>query len=241
MTNKYFDERKNPQPGEPHYLCLSDLKCALDLFTCDEKVDVLDYGCGTSPYQYLFPHATYFRADLESNSTLERLDFLLEKNGKCSAPDRSFDIVLSTQVLEHVQEPKVYISECYRLLREGGRLLLTTHGTFPDHACPDDYYRWTLQGLANLIESEGFIVHSKIKITTKQRAFFYFFQQLLSSIYISRKKSIGILMWLCRRSILSNLVEFHKVIDTHYSGNRVVRNDFNQHPFYLCILVEAVK
>lgn len=245
MKNKYFYERHCPQIGEDHYLCLSDLKMALDLFSSEKNINILDYGSGSSPYRSLFPNSHYLRADLKSASLVDSnsldLDFYLDKDGKCNCSDKSFDLILSTQVLEHVKQPVVYINECHRMLKDEGRLLLTTHGTFPDHACPDDYYRWTLEGLTCLLESEDFSVKSKMKITTNQRAFLYFFQQFLPSLFTSRKNLSGGLLWLLKKTILSNLSSFHKSTDFHYSNCRVVMSDFDQHPFYICILVEAVK
>ena len=62
-----------------------------------------------------------------------------------------FDIVLSTQVLEHVADPTTYLSECRRLLRSGGFLVVTTHGLMHYHPDPEDYWRWTSAGLRKLL------------------------------------------------------------------------------------------
>jgi 2-polyprenyl-3-methyl-5-hydroxy-6-metoxy-1,4-benzoquinol methylase len=43
-------------------------------------------------------------------------------------PDRSFDCVLSTEVLEHTPEPMVGLRELTRVVKPGGRLILTTPG-----------------------------------------------------------------------------------------------------------------
>lgn len=40
--------------------------------------------------------------------------------------DKSYDVVLSADVLEHVTEPLKYLKECYRILKDGGILILTT-------------------------------------------------------------------------------------------------------------------
>jgi SAM-dependent methyltransferase len=69
--------------------------------------------------------------------------------------DASFDAVMSTQVLEHVTDPALYLSECARVLRPGGRLRLSTHGTFVYHPDPDDYWRWTCAGLQKVVTDAG--------------------------------------------------------------------------------------
>jgi SAM-dependent methyltransferase len=50
----------------------------------------------------------------------------------------------------------VYLAEAYRVLRPGGRMLLSTHGVFVYHPDPDDYWRWTCAGLRRAVEQTGF-------------------------------------------------------------------------------------
>jgi SAM-dependent methyltransferase len=64
-------------------------------------------------------------------------------------------MVLSTQVLEHAIDPARYLSECCRLLKPGGSLVLSTHGIMYYHPDPEDYWRWTSAGLAKLVEDGG--------------------------------------------------------------------------------------
>jgi SAM-dependent methyltransferase len=80
----------------------------------------------------------------------------LNPDGTLPIEDRTFDAVLSTQVLEHVEDPDLYLRECFRVLRPGGRMLLSTHGTFIYHPDPDDYWRWTCAGLQRAVRRVGF-------------------------------------------------------------------------------------
>jgi SAM-dependent methyltransferase len=117
---------------------------------------VLDYGCGVVAYRHFFPaELDYAAADLPGNP---HATLLLEPDGTVPAPDGSFDAVMSTQVLEHVTDPALYLSECFRVLRSGGRMLLSTHGTFVYHPDPDDYWRWTCAGLQKAVADAGFEV-----------------------------------------------------------------------------------
>ncbi len=81
-------------------------------------------------------------------------------DGRLPLEDGGFDTVLSTQVLEHVADPGVYLEECFRVLRPGGRLLLSTHGFMVYHPDPDDYWRWTCAGLRRAVTDAGFAVES---------------------------------------------------------------------------------
>jgi len=117
---------------------------------------VLDLGCADMPYRRFFGSDVEFvGADLPGNP-LATLD--LQLDGTVPAVDASFDAVLSTQVLEHVADPAVYLRESLRVLRPGGRLLLSTHGIMVYHPDPVDYWRWTCAGLRRVVETAGFRV-----------------------------------------------------------------------------------
>ncbi len=116
---------------------------------------VLDFGCGDSPYQSLVEAAggQYLGADFDDGATVQ-----IAADGTLPLPDASIDVVLSIQVLEHVRELDIYFAEIRRVLRPGGRLVLSTHGTWLYHPHPEDHWRWTRTGLALVIERNGFVV-----------------------------------------------------------------------------------
>jgi SAM-dependent methyltransferase len=64
--------------------------------------------------------------------------------------DASFDIVVCTQVLEHLPDPAAAVRELRRIVRPSGRVLASTHGTAVFHPSPLDLWRWTKPGLENL-------------------------------------------------------------------------------------------
>ena len=121
------------------------------------KYNILDYGCGDKPYEYLFENHTekYTGVDVGNNP---RSDFTIEPGEKLKFDNNQFDIVLSSQVLEHVKDVDLYLNECSRVLKTGGLLFLSTHGTWQYHASPYDYYRWTSLGLKTIISRHNFEV-----------------------------------------------------------------------------------
>jgi SAM-dependent methyltransferase len=166
-AKEYIRERIEPAPGDVAYLHLADLLLGLKTLMPRDITRILDYGCGGSPYRPLFGACTYHRADLAGDLAV---DFEYGPDSRLPAQLVDYDCVLSSQVLEHVLSPTVYLAEAYRVLKPGGHLLLSTHGLFEDHACPYDYWRWTAYGLCKLVEETGFKVDRILKLTTGPRA-----------------------------------------------------------------------
>lgn len=118
---------------------------------------VLDYGCGSIPFERAFAHvgSELVGADIGANP---RARVRLAEDGTLPEKDATFDYVFSCQVLEHVPDPNRYLNEAYRVLKTGGKLFLATHGTWPYHPSPGDYRRWTRAGLRMELEGAGFDV-----------------------------------------------------------------------------------
>lgn len=64
-----------------------------------------------------------------------------------SFADATFDAVVCHQVLEHVPSAERGISEIRRVLKPGGRVLVSVPFFVPFHAAPFDFRRWTIPGL----------------------------------------------------------------------------------------------
>lgn len=140
-------------------------RAVFDLFHACQSLSeggvLYDYGCGGMPYRSeLEPRLTrYLGIDLPEN---DLADVAVEAIGAVGLPDSEADVVLSTQVLEHVPDPHAYLCEAWRLLKPGGSLILSTHGLFKYHPDPTDYWRWTESGLALQLQRAGFeVVRSK--------------------------------------------------------------------------------
>jgi SAM-dependent methyltransferase len=164
----YLRRRTAPSLSDIDCLPLRDLQAVIGRFAASAKGALFDYGCGGSPYRHLFSHCDrYVRADIAGG---HHVDVVLDGDGSTGQLDNSFDVVLSSQVLEHVANPKRYLEEARRILAPGGLLILSTHGMFLEHGCPDDYYRWTGFGLERIATDAGFEVMEAVKITPGVRA-----------------------------------------------------------------------
>ena len=166
-AENYVRERTIPKLRDMFYLCLTDLRDFVATHAGKFTGSVLDYGCGGSPYRALFQNCRrYVRADMLAGPGV---DIVLTANGKTVESEGRYQGVVSFQVLEHVRDPGAYLDECHRVLAADGLLLLTTHGLYLEHKCPDDFYRWTSQGLEELLRAHGFSLVESVKLTTGLR------------------------------------------------------------------------
>lgn len=121
---------------------------------------LLDVGCGLKPYSPMFaPYVTdHVGVDhLDSPHSAACVDVRATAYD-IPLPDETFDTILISEVLEHLEEPKEALRECLRLLKPGGKILLSTPMVWTLHEEPRDFYRFTPYGLRHLLESAGFSV-----------------------------------------------------------------------------------
>lgn len=149
-----------PKRWHPYYYVLSGLTTRIKQFSIDyisKMTDpvLLDMGCGETPYRPILEPiiSKYVGVDIADN---QQADIHISSDGQVPLRDSCADIVLSTQVLEHVASPSNYLSECYRLLKPGGLIILSTHGYWCYHPVPTDFWRWTGPGLNKVVQEAGF-------------------------------------------------------------------------------------
>lgn len=130
-----------------------------DLFTAFEKYangNLLDIGCGNKPYQEKLSSLinSYVGVDI-IQSDKNRVDIL------CLANDiplysNSFDTVISTQTIEHIEDHQGLVNEAYRLVKDNGHLIVSGPMYWPLHEEPYDFFRFTKHGFRYILEKAGF-------------------------------------------------------------------------------------
>ncbi|MBD3923749.1 methyltransferase domain-containing protein [Nocardioides cavernae] len=118
---------------------------------------VLDVGAGEAPYRELFSAFDYRTTDWAGSfyTPSHGVDYVAPAHDM-PLDDDSVDAVVCTQVLEHVAEPVEVLVELRRVLRPGGRLIVTAPLTWYLHELPHDYYRYTAYGLRHVLAKAGF-------------------------------------------------------------------------------------
>lgn len=129
------------------------------------KGRILDVGAGSHDrYSGYFNASEYVRMNLETGPNTQ----LVGRIEEIPAADASFDGVVCTQVLGDVFDVREALSEMNRVLKTGGKVLLTESFIDPLHDEPDDYWRFTSYSLKRLCEEAGF------RIVTLERVGGYF-------------------------------------------------------------------
>lgn len=72
--------------------------------------------------------------------------------------DGTIDAVICDAVLEHVARAPHVLKEINRILKPGGTLFVSVPFMYPYHSSPDDFYRWTAEGLQYFLKENGFSV-----------------------------------------------------------------------------------
>jgi len=118
---------------------------------------VIDAGAGECQYKPYFKHTNYVAVDLCVGD--DEWDFSgIDINAPLHdipLPDETAEVILCTEVLEHVPNPHQVITELARLLKKGGALYLSVPFSGREHQIPHDYFRYTQYGLRYLCEQAG--------------------------------------------------------------------------------------
>lgn len=97
---------------------------------------VLDFGCGDGVYESLLPKkllksAMFYGVDISQEQLKKAKDLFFKSSlisdldPKTNYPDNFFDVVICSEVLEHVFFPETIIAEISRVLKRKGLLILT--------------------------------------------------------------------------------------------------------------------
>jgi SAM-dependent methyltransferase len=118
---------------------------------------VLDAGAGECPHSHLFAHTRYVKIDRGIGDETWDYTNIDAQADICELPFRDgvFDAVVNIQVLEHIKEPRVCVTEMARVLKPGGHLILTTVQDWEIHQHPNDFFRYTRYGLEYLFDKAG--------------------------------------------------------------------------------------
>lgn len=144
---------------------------------------ILDVGAGSCPYRPLFAHCEYRAQDFAGlegeqlrHGAYGRIDYVCDASA-IPAEDASFDAVLCTEMLEHVPDPGAVVREIARLLKPGGKLMLTAPLGSGIHQEPHHYFGgFTPYWYQRFLTEAGF---REIQVEPNAGSFKFFSQEAL--------------------------------------------------------------
>ncbi|MCX7105560.1 MAG: methyltransferase domain-containing protein [Methylococcales bacterium] len=119
---------------------------------------VLDAGAGDAPYKSLFQHTQYESADFEKVDKEYAASTYVCDLKSIPVEDCRFDFIIFNQVMEHLPEPQLVLTEFNRILKVDGKIFCTVPLFYEEHEQPYDFYRYTQFGLRHLFNSAGFVI-----------------------------------------------------------------------------------
>jgi SAM-dependent methyltransferase len=117
---------------------------------------MIDGGAGNCKHKGFFPHVRYVAFDLKPIKKRRYGEVALAAN-LYALPFRtsSVEAAINVDVLEHLNEPGLALTELCRVLQPGGKLFLVAPQGWREHGMPYDYFRFTSSGLRYLCEKAG--------------------------------------------------------------------------------------
>lgn len=116
----------------------------------------------------------------------------------------SIDVINALELFEHVADPIRGLSECTRVLRPGGTLVLSMPFLFPIHGDPNDYQRWTVTKIEQEVTKLGF----QISFLTPMGLYFTVLADLLKA---PTRRHTSILI--CLAVIISPFLDLLTMLD----------------------------
>ncbi len=175
----------------PFYFARSGLAAGIRKYSNSLNGVLLDVGCGTKPYQELFSVENYIGLDIDSDSSRMRAiaDYFYDGT-TFPFSDEIFDSILCNQVLEHVFNPDCFLTEIYRVMKPGAKMLLTVPFVWDEHEQPYDYARYSSFGLKSLLERNGFKILRHKKLGADSSVLFQLANAYLYKITSSSNKYV---------------------------------------------------
>jgi len=135
--------------------------------------------------------------------------------------DNSVDVILSFAVLEHVEDPRLFLIEANRVLKKDGIIMTGLPFIAGFHASPHDYYRWTDKGLETFHSQNGFQKIEIIPGNGPASGFLWILQEFLA-ILLSFNINVLYYFWYFVFLILLFPIKLLDIILVHYKqGSKI--------------------
>lgn len=125
------------------------------------KGNLLDLGCGKVPLYEAYKDKILHCVCVDWENTKHKNEFIdknIDLNKELPFEDNTFDTIILSDVLEHIQNPMFLWYEMNRVLKKDGILIMNIPFFYWLHEQPFDYYRYTRYALENFANQSNFKV-----------------------------------------------------------------------------------
>lgn len=228
MAIKLYEvARKGLEPFLPPLYKQVRIKLLREIRTISESPSILDVGGRKSPYTIGvsgritiidLPRNTELQTALNlgvnesiaiglknRRSNIDRL--ILGDMTNSGLPGESFDLVVSVEVLEHVEDDETFVSEICRVLKPGGRFIMTTpNGDFVENRNPDHKRHYKKRQLSDLLKKHFTNVEIEYAIAG------------------GRYRKIGLKPWSLQRPLQTVSSAFGNIVNSYQSSRKDVKD-----------------
>lgn len=228
MTIKLYEvARKGLEPFLPPLYKQVRVKLLREIRKLPASPSILDVGGRKSPYTIGvpgritiidLPRTTEVQSALNlginesivsgiksRRSNIDRL--IIGDMTNSGLPGESFDLAVSVEVLEHVQDDEKFVSEVCRVLKPGGRFIMTTpNGDFVENKNPDHKRHYKRQQLNGLLEKYFTNVEVEYAIAS------------------GRYRKIGLKAWSLHRPLQTVSSAFGNIINSYQSSRKNIKD-----------------
>ncbi len=120
-----------------------------------------DLGCGNVPFYMAYKDliSENICADWPNSAHKNQyLDLECDLNEPLPFFNNEFDTIIISEVLEHISNPELIWAEMARIIKPGGRIILSVPFFYKIHEAPFDFYRYTEFALKNFAEKNKLTV-----------------------------------------------------------------------------------
>lgn len=171
-----------------------DLFIEKNLLSIEKEKRILDAGAGTQKYKKYCSHLEYVSQDFAKYNgrgdnvalQVENFDYgelnIVSDITEIPEENNSFDVILCSEVLEHIPRPDLAIKEFSRLLKKNGKLILTAPFCSLTHFSPFHFFTgFNIYWYENILPLNGFKIEYK---ETNGSYFEYLAQELYRLPYV---------------------------------------------------------
>ena len=170
----------------PFYTIRKRLLQSIKKFSFYMEGEFVDFGCGAMPYKNLFTVQNYRGIDLKKSghdSSSMHKDVIYYDGKKIPLEDSSVDSIFSSEVFEHIFELDSTLLELNRILKTGGKLLITVPFVWEEHETPYDYARYSSYALKYILKKNNFEIINSIKSGSSIETCFQVSAAFLHSVF----------------------------------------------------------